>query len=173
MGRGWWVAAAVGVLGCSDRSAPDAGTALEQETAVARGLALCAERFPQELRTQLLDGWKELPSPRLAAPEGLILCTFRKDSAHLTLAFDCRHASSDRQLERMKEALLEQGGTDLPGLGRAAVRAASRPDAEQLTAWDDDSPCNLTTTWLGEGHEGTVELTRRLLQPVSAPPDAG
>lgn len=173
MGRGGWVMAMLFAMGCSRSGAPDAGN---PQLAVLHRADRCAERIPADVRAALLSGWEEHAPQQLGSAwvDDPLVCAFAQPTsgARLTLTFDCRHRAKDREVEAVRERILEEQGTELTGIGRAALRAKPTGELEQLTAWDDDSPCTLTVTWAGEGREQAVALLRPLLTPDTAAPPA-
>lgn len=166
---GWWMCVLC-LAACSEGTGPDAGSS---ELAAMQRDERCAERLPASLRSALLAGFEER-APRQLGSHWVgdpLVCTFANPTTHarLTVTADCRTRSRPRELAAVRERVLEEEGTEVPDLGRAAVRARPEAQLEQLTAWDDDSPCTFTVTWFGEGREQALELLRRLIHPDPAP----
>lgn len=180
MGRGGWLMAALCMVGCSRGAAPDAGS---PELAALQRDERCAERIPASLRQSVLAGFEER-TPRQLGAEWVgdpLVCTFAHPTNHakLTVTADCRTPAKEREIEAVREHVLEQEGTEVTGVGRAAVRMKPGKALEQLTAWDDDTPCTFTVTWHGEGRDQALEVLRRLVTPeevaapLTDPADAG
>lgn len=111
--------------------------------------------FVDRVPERLGGGWLEDP----------LVCTYAHPGtgARVTVTADCRVRAKDREIESVREAVLQRQGTELGGLGRAALRVKPTALLEQVIAWGDRAPCTFSVTWHGEGREQATELMRKLL----------
>lgn len=138
---------------------PDAGP---PEVAVE-----CERLIPASVRQAQLAEWSPAPLTRPAVSASTA-CLFAHGEARLTVLIDCHREATAGELHRARDLLLSRDGVELPHLGRLAVRAVTTGELEQLTAWDSDTPCVVTSTWLGEGHERTTDFVRAVLEALNA-----
>jgi hypothetical protein len=117
------------------------------------------------------------------------LCTFRsteQKGTSVSIAYDCRKRPEGTEPQDLLVPALRAGGTEVPALGKAAVRREPVPGMLQVSTWDDDTPCGIVVTWLGKDKERALDIARltlfattpeRLLQAgasaSASPSDAG
>jgi hypothetical protein len=176
-GRGAGVVLALTLGACRSREAgpTDAGV-LPPPSALS-----CEALVPPEVR-ESLPGFtlaEERPCPSCGP-----LCTFHSEERKgisISIAYDCRKRFDGADVRELLGPTLRAGGVEVPALGKAAARREPVPGMLQVVTWDDDTPCGLVITWLGEDKERALDIARmtlfatngeRLAQ-AGTPPDAG
>ncbi|WP_224370336.1 hypothetical protein [Hyalangium versicolor] len=178
-GVGLVLALTLGACRASAPSAPaDAGLPPPPTTPTGPG---CDALFPPDVRELALPSFA-MKEDRACATCGP-LCTFHSDAepgTTISLAYNCDPKAPSMDVRELLAPTLKAGGVEVPALGRAAARRTPVPGMLQVVAWDDDTPCALVVTWLGNGPERAVDVTRSALMAVSAAslaaartPDAG
>ncbi|WP_224242036.1 hypothetical protein [Hyalangium gracile] len=169
VGRGVGLVVALALSACRERApaAPvDAGPPV---TASAGELIPCDSLLPADLRELSLPGFS-VKEERACANCGP-LCTFRSDAepgTTVSLAYNCTPRAPSADVRELLAPTLNAGGVEVPALGRAAARRTPIPGMLQVVAWDDDTPCTLVVTWMGNGPERAVDLMRTALLALTA-----
>jgi hypothetical protein len=157
------VGVVLALLLCACRS-PESANAGELPSPYA---LTCITLVPTEVRNALPDFTvhQERPCPGCGP-----LCIFRskeQPDVTISLAYDCRPRDADLDMHALVGPTLQAGGVEVPALGRAAARREPVPGMMQVVAWDDDTPCSLIVTWLGEGRERAQDLARMALAALT------
>ncbi|MDC0713874.1 hypothetical protein POL68_35745 [Stigmatella sp. ncwal1] len=179
MRPGWGVGlVTVLTLGaCRERAPSAVEDAGPRAPSVAWQGPACERVMPADLLELALPGFTG--KEERACPTCGPLCTFRsaaEPGITVSLTYDCQPRAPQTEVRELLAPTLNAGGVEVPALGRAAARRGPVPGMLQVVAWDDDTPCVLTVTWLGAGSERAVEVLRtalRATQPALLPPEAG
>jgi hypothetical protein len=169
---GWGVGLVLALaLGACRASAPgtsgDAG--VPPPPAASSPSLSCEALFPADLRELALPAFT-VKEDRACAHCGP-LCTFRSDAepgTTVSLAYNCEPLAPLVDVRELLAPTLKAGGVEVPALGRAAARRTPVPGMLQVVAWDDDTPCAVVVTWLGQGPERAVDVMRSALMAVTA-----
>lgn len=168
-GRGMGLVLAL-MLGACRASAPSASGDAGVPGPTGSSLNLsCDMLLPADLREQALPGFSV--KEEKACPTCGPLCTFRaaaEPDTTVSLAYNCEPRDPSVDVRELLAPTLKAGGVEVPALGRAAARRTPVPGMLQVVAWDDDTPCVLVVTWMGNGPERAVDMMRTALQGVSA-----
>jgi hypothetical protein len=158
-GRGTAVLCALVLGACRSRGAGTADAGLPPPPEALSCEALVALEVRESLPGFTLKEGRSCPS---CGP----LCTFRSEEdkdATVSIAFDCRKHFEGEELRGLLSPALLAGGTEVPALGRAAVRREPVPGMLQVSTWDEDTPCGIVVTWLGKDPERALDLARLTL----------
>jgi hypothetical protein len=95
-------------------------------------------------------------------------CELRREQplGVLTFTVDCATRYEEEELRSLKEQLLSGQHTELPALGRMAVQSLPSPSMRQVQAFDDQTPCALILTWMGEGADEAPAVAGALLRAI-------
>ncbi len=124
-------------------------------------LPSCQELLPADLRDLTLNGFTM--KEERACPTCGPLCSLRSTAqANVTVsvAYDCQPSYANADVRALLAPMLNAGGEEIPGLGRAAARRNPVQGMTQVVAWDDDTPCVVIVTWLGEDPDRAMDVAR-------------
>ncbi|WP_164007580.1 hypothetical protein [Pyxidicoccus trucidator] len=164
-----------------DATSADAGPGAGLR-AQAGALALpgCDVLLPTDVRELMLPGFSM--REERACPTCGPLCAFRSTAdadTSVSVAWDCNPRYTQADVHSLLAPTLRAGGTEVPALGRAAVRRAPAQGMLQVMTWDDDTPCALVVTWLGVDADRALDVARSTLGATTPallatpPADAG
>ncbi|WP_208647298.1 hypothetical protein [Corallococcus interemptor] len=149
-------------------SRPGAGT--EASDAGATGLpgrqsplALpsCEELLPADLRDLTLNGFT-MKEDR-ACPTCGPVCSLRpaaQADVSVSVAYDCQPSYANADVRALLAPTLNAGGEEVPALGKAAARRNPVQGMTQVVTWDDDTPCVVIVTWLGDDPDRALDVAR-------------
>ncbi|HLL03326.1 MAG TPA: hypothetical protein VK539_22275 [Myxococcaceae bacterium] len=167
-GRGVGLVLCLALGACRERPAALAVDAGVSPMPVARVGPGCEVLLPEDVRELVLPG-ASLREERTCATCGP-LCTLRsltEPDTTVSFAYSCEPRAPATEVRELMAPTLKAGGTEVPALGRAAAQRSPAPGMLQVMAWDDDTPCALVVTWLGQGNERAVDIMRSALQAVT------
>ena len=149
-------------------SRPGAGT--EASDAGATGLPgrpspltlpSCEELLPADLRDLTLNGFtmKEARACPTCGP----VCSLRpaaQADVSVSVAYDCQPGYANADVRALLAPTLNAGGEEVPALGKAAARRNPVQGMTQVVTWDDDTPCVVVVTWLGDDPDRALDVAR-------------
>ncbi|WP_208721351.1 hypothetical protein [Corallococcus aberystwythensis] len=192
VGRGALLMALAALGACSR---PGAGTNTADAGAPITGLPgrpstltvpSCEELLPADLRDLTLNGFT-LKEER-ACPTCGPVCSLRSAAladVSVSVAYDCQPHYATADARALLAPTLNAGGEEVPALGRAAARRNPVQGMTQVVTWDDDTPCVVVVTWLGDDPERALDVARLAVTShhgmedptadagTELPPDAG
>ncbi|RKH54343.1 hypothetical protein D7V93_25725 [Corallococcus llansteffanensis] len=166
---------------------PDASTeATEVKDAGAIGLPgrpspltlpTCDVLLPADLRDLTLNGFtmKEERGCPTCGPVCMLRSAATPDVS-VSVAYDCQPGYAGADVRALLEPMLNAGGEEVSALGRAAARRNPVQGMTQVVAWDDDAPCVVVVTWLGDDPDRAMDVARLAVtahQGVEGAADAG
>ncbi|MHA7628376.1 hypothetical protein [Corallococcus sp. M7] len=166
-------------------SRPGAGT--EASDAGALGLPgrpspltvpSCEELLPADLRDLTLNGFTM--KEERACPTCGPVCSLRSAAladVSVSVTYDCQPSYAGADVRALLAPTLNAGGEEIPALGKAAARRNPVQGMTQVVAWDDDTPCVVVVTWLGDDPDRAMDVARLAVTSnhgvVDATADAG
>lgn len=124
-------------------------------------LPACEELLPADLRDITLNGFTM--KEQRACPTCGPVCELRSAAlpdVSVSVAYDCQPGYATADVRALLAPTLNAGGEEVPALGRAAARRNPVQGMTQVVAWDDDSPCVVVVTWLGEDPDRALDVAR-------------
>ncbi|MFP2895803.1 hypothetical protein [Corallococcus sp. 4LFB] len=121
----------------------------------------CEELLPAELRDLTLNGFT-MKEDR-ACPTCGPLCSLRSAAlpdVAVSVAYDCQPHYANAEVRALLAPTLNAGGEEIPALGRAAARRNPVQGMTQVVTWDDDTPCVVVVTWLGDDPDRALDVAR-------------
>ncbi|MCY1035551.1 hypothetical protein OV207_29190 [Corallococcus sp. BB11-1] len=167
VGRGaWLVALALGA--CSrpgaNTGAADAGAIGLPGRPSPLAIPSCDVLLPEDLRDLTLNGFTM--KEERACPSCGPLCTLRSAAApdvSLSVTYDCQPGYAGADVRALLAPTLNAGGEEVSALGRAAARRSPVQGMTQVVAWDDDTPCVVVVTLLGDDPDRAMDVARLAL----------
>ncbi|GMU03019.1 hypothetical protein KH5H1_71390 [Corallococcus caeni] len=121
----------------------------------------CEELLPADLRDLTLNGFT-MKEDR-ACPTCGPLCSLRSAAmpdVAVSVAYDCQPHYANADVRALLAPTLNAGGEEIPALGRAAARRNPVQGMTQVVTWDDDTPCVVVVTWLGDDPDRALDVAR-------------
>ncbi|WP_147442227.1 hypothetical protein [Corallococcus exercitus] len=121
----------------------------------------CEELLPADLRDLTLNGFTM--KEERACPTCGPLCSLRSAAlpdVAVSVAYDCQPHYANADVRTLLAPTLNAGGEEIPALGRAAARRNPVQGMTQVVAWDDDTPCVVVVTWLGDDPDRALDVAR-------------
>ncbi|MBN8228962.1 hypothetical protein JYK02_15740 [Corallococcus macrosporus] len=149
--------------GAGTDTASDAGTLLLGLPGRPSTLTVpsCEELLPADLRDLTLNGFT-MKEDR-ACPSCGPLCTLRSAAlpdVAVSVAYDCQPHYANADVRALLAPTLNAGGEEIPALGKAAARRNPVQGMTQVVTWDDDTPCVVVVTWLGDDPDRALDVAR-------------
>ncbi|WP_208752710.1 hypothetical protein [Corallococcus carmarthensis] len=151
-------------------SRPGAGTVTAADAGTFMGLPgrpstltlpSCEELLPADLRDLTLNGFTM--KEERACPTCGPLCSLRSAAladVSVSVAYDCQPHYATADARALLAPTLNAGGEEIPALGRAAARRNPVQGMTQVVTWDDDTPCVVVVTWLGDDPDRAMDVAR-------------
>ncbi|WP_375743321.1 hypothetical protein NR800_34300 [Corallococcus interemptor] len=149
-------------------SRPGAGTGASDAGAIGPPgrpstltLPSCEELLPADLRDLTLNGFTM--KEERACPTCGPVCSLRSAAladVSVSVAYDCQPQYTTADVRALLAPTLNAGGEEIPALGRAAARRNPVQGMTQVVAWDDDTPCVVVVTWLGDDPDRAMDVAR-------------
>ncbi|NRD50098.1 hypothetical protein [Corallococcus exiguus] len=124
-------------------------------------LPSCEELLPADLRDLTLNGFTM--KEERACPTCGPVCSLRSAAlagVSVSVAYDCQPNYANADVRALLEPTLNVGGEEIPALGKAAARRNPVQGMTQVVAWDDDTPCVVVVTWLGDDPDRAMDVAR-------------
>ncbi|WP_223642675.1 hypothetical protein [Corallococcus sp. EGB] len=121
----------------------------------------CEELLPADLRDLTLNGFTM--KEERACPTCGPVCSLRSAAQadlSVSVAYDCQPHYAKADARALLAPMLDADGEEIPGLGRAAARRNPVQGMTQVVAWDDDTPCVVVVTWLGDDPDRAMDVAR-------------
>ncbi|WP_199735597.1 hypothetical protein [Corallococcus sp. AB045] len=121
----------------------------------------CEELLPADLRDLTLNGFTM--KEERACPTCGPVCSLRSAALadlSVSVAYDCQPTYANADVRALLAPTLNAGGEEIPALGRAAARRNPVQGMTQVVAWDDDAPCVVVVTWLGDDPDRAMDVAR-------------
>ncbi|WP_244238698.1 hypothetical protein, partial [Corallococcus terminator] len=121
----------------------------------------CDVLLPEDLRDLTLNGFAM--KEERACPTCGPLCTLHSAAmpdVSLSVAYDCQPGYASADVRALLEPTLNAGGEEVSALGRAAARRSPVQGMTQVVAWDDDTPCVVVVTLLGDDPDRAMDVAR-------------
>ncbi|RYZ37334.1 MAG: hypothetical protein EOO71_28390 [Myxococcaceae bacterium] len=121
----------------------------------------CDVLLPEDLRDLTLNGFAM--KEERACPTCGPLCTLRSAATpevSLSVAYDCQPGYASADVRALLAPTLNAGGEEVSALGRAAARRSPVQGMTQVVAWDDDTPCVVVVTLLGDEPDRAMDVAR-------------
>ncbi|WP_199729175.1 hypothetical protein [Corallococcus sp. CA053C] len=137
-------------------------------------LPACDVLLPADLRDLTLNGFtmKEDRGCPTCGP----VCTLRSAAlpeVSVSVAYDCQPGYANADVRALLAPMLNAGGEEVSALGKAAARRNPVQGMTQVVAWDDDTPCVVVVTWLGDDPDRAMDVARLAVTAHQAVEDAG
>ncbi|MBZ4375215.1 hypothetical protein [Corallococcus sp. AS-1-6] len=149
-------------------SRPGAGTGASDAGAIGPPgrpstltLPSCEELLPADLRDLTLNGFTM--KEERACPTCGPVCSLRSAAladVSVSVAYDCQPQYATADVRALLAPTLNAGGEEIPALGRAAARRNPVQGMTQVVTWDDDTPCVVVVTWLGDDPDRAMDVAR-------------
>ncbi|AFE03958.1 putative lipoprotein [Corallococcus coralloides DSM 2259] len=124
-------------------------------------LPSCEELLPADLRDLTLNGFTM--KEERACPTCGPVCSLRSAALadlSVSVAYDCQPSYASADVRALLAPTLNAGGEEIPALGKAAARRNPVQGMTQVVAWDDDTPCVVVVTWLGDDPDRAMDVAR-------------
>ncbi|MBN8469498.1 hypothetical protein JYJ95_23600 [Corallococcus exiguus] len=124
-------------------------------------LPSCEELLPADLRDLTLNGFTM--KEERACPTCGPVCSLRSAAlagVSVSVAYDCQTNYANADVRALLAPTLNAGGEEIPALGKAAARRNPVQGMTQVVAWDDDTPCVVVVTWLGDDPDRAMDVAR-------------
>ncbi|WP_147446806.1 hypothetical protein [Corallococcus sp. CA047B] len=121
----------------------------------------CEVLLPEDLRDLTLNGFAM--KEERACPTCGPLCTLSSAAlpdVALSVAYDCQPGYASADVRALLAPTLNAGGEEVSALGRAAARRSPVQGMTQVVAWDDDTPCVVVVTLLGDEPDRAMDVAR-------------
>ena len=128
-------------------------------TAINNADIQCEQVLPPDV-TGALQGYTA--STKQSCPNCPRECSYAKAdlSDSLSVSFDCRVAAGPEAIDVARESFGKRGMKEEAGLGKAGFVGSPMTDMTQVSFFDDDTPCTVTITAMGEQSPKAQEIAR-------------